>query len=51
MVDESAFAEIEKSNVSPSLFTKIFLEKEIYTNEENEFRNSHNFIDHIFNSG
>lgn len=40
--------EIDKSTTSPSLITKIFLEKEIY-NSENEFRNSYKYIDEFWN--
>ena len=48
VVDSSAFVEIEKSQLSPSLFTKVFLEKEIYANEDNDFKNSHKYIDYLF---
>lgn len=44
VVDESVFLEIDKSSVSSSFLTKIFLEKEIY-NEKNEFRNNHKYIE------
>lgn len=48
MTDDSAFLEIEKANENPSLFTKVFLEKEIFTGKE--FRNSSSYIDYLFNS-
>jgi len=48
VTDESAFLEIEKSRENPSLFTKIFLQKEIW-NPKNQFKNSFRYIDYIFN--
>ncbi len=48
VVDASAFVEIEKANQNPSLLTKIFLEKEIYLNEEQEFKGAFRYIDHMF---
>ena len=48
ITDESVFLEIEKANQNPSLFTKVFLEKEVHTGSE--FRNSHRYIDYLFNS-
>ncbi len=41
--------EIEKSNEPSSLFTKIFLEKEVYF-EDNEFKNNYRYIDYLFNA-
>ena len=48
MVNSSAFVEADQSSTSASLFTKVFLEKEIYS-EKNEFRNNQRYIDYLFN--
>lgn len=44
MIDETAFVEIEKSRENPSLFTKIFLERET-RNAGKIFFNSSKYID------
>lgn len=47
VVDASAFVEIEKSRVAPSLMTKVFLDREVY-NKDREFFNAYQYIDHLF---
>lgn len=44
VINESVFVESDKSSQSPSLITKIFLDKEVY-NEDNEFRNSYKYVE------
>ena len=48
VTDESAFLEVEKSRESSSLFTKVFLEREVM-NGNHVLRSSGKYIDHIFN--
>ena len=47
VIDYSTYLEIKQSNLSPSLITKVFLEKEIYSKNE-KFRDSYKYIDWIY---
>lgn len=49
VVDESAFLEIEKSRENPSLFTKVFLEKEI-RNQGKVFFDPSKYVDFLFDA-
>ena len=49
VTDESAFLEIEKRRLPPSLFTKVFLEKELKFKSK-DFPDSSTFIDSVFDS-
>lgn len=48
VTDESAFLEVEKSRESSSLFTKVFLEREVLSGSH-FLRSPEKYIDHIFN--
>ena len=48
--DESAFLNVDSSNKNPSLLTKIFLEKEVFTND-GKLENSEKYIDYMFKKG
>lgn len=50
VIDQSGLIHIESQNQNPSLFTKVFLENEIYR-YKNEFPNSAQYIDRFFKCG